>query len=132
MKRVYFCPKCETTLNPNVKVVLVAANGDKRGLVLMSPQPGNYQIFTSDNLEIKKGDLLEIFCPVCGANLRSHVDRHLAEISFRTSQGEEGRVDFSRVAGEHATYIITAEEIRSYGENAGVYGARNFFGEGAF
>lgn len=130
MKRVYFCPKCETTLNPNVKIVLVAANGGKRGLILLSPQPGNYQIYTSENLEIEKGDLLEIFCPVCDVNLHSHVDPHLAEVSFRTSQGGEGRVDFSRIAGEHATYIITAKEVRSYGENAGVYGALNFFGEG--
>jgi hypothetical protein len=42
----------------------------------------------------------------------------------------EGRAYFSRRFGEHASFFITKEEVRSYGENADVYSSLNFFGAG--
>ncbi len=130
MKREYFCPSCRTTLNPNVKIVLTASWGEQRGLVLLSPQPGNYQAFISKELAPPEGARLSFSCPVCQASLHSTVDKNLAELGYRTSHGETGSVDFSRVCGEHATYFVNEDDVRAFGENAGVYGARNFFGEG--
>ena len=36
MSLTYYCPKCDSTLNPNVRVVLIARYGDKQGIVLMA------------------------------------------------------------------------------------------------
>jgi hypothetical protein len=47
-----------------------------------------------------------------------------------TSNGAETLVAFSRVAGEHATFVRGPDGVRSFGEHADRYDAVNFFGEG--
>ncbi len=73
---------------------------------------------------------MSFFCPVCQADLKSCVDKNLARIDFKQSNGTEGKVNFSRIFGEEATYFVTQEQVRSFGSNAEIYGAVNFFGEG--
>jgi hypothetical protein len=130
MKRVYFCPSCNATLNPNVKVILTATKGSTSGLLLFSPQPGNYQAIVADELDLRPGDRIDLRCPVCCRSLTSCVNENLAELGFRLTNGTEGRVHFARRFGEQATFFITREEVRSYGENVGTYGDLNFFGAG--
>ena len=128
MRRVYSCPHCEATLNPNVKIVLAAANRGLRGLVLLSPTPGNYDLVQADDLDLRPGDVVDLMCPICGHSLAAELNACLAEVNFRLEGGTHGRVDFSRKVGEHATYVVTRESIRSYGENAGVYSGSFFAG----
>jgi len=130
MKRMYFCLKCKATLNPNVKLILTMAKGRRRSLILLSPQPGNYSVIVPDDVALRRGDEVDFFCPACGADLRSEASAHLAEIGFRLEDGTKGRVNFSRKYGEHATYFVTKEQTRSYGDNAAMYGDANFFGAG--
>ena len=130
MKRTYFCPECRAILNPSVTLILTMARGRRRSLILLSPQPGNYSVIVPDDVTLRQGDEVDFFCPACAKNLRSEANAHLAEIGFRLEDGTKGRVNFSRRYGEHATYFVTNEQIRSYGENAAVYGDANFFGAG--
>ncbi len=130
MKRTYYCPKCNATLNPNVKIILVAKKRQRRGMVLFSPNPGNYKAVVAEDLNIQNGDKVSFFCPICQADLLSSIDKNLAEISFKQSNGTEGKVNFSRIFGEEATFFVTREQVRSFGSNAEIYGAINFFGEG--
>jgi hypothetical protein len=128
MKYTYNCPSCKAILNPNIKIVLSAVCGKQRGLMLFSPKPGDYTAIYKEDLKFKKGDTVDFRCPVCGVSLTSEVDRNLAEILFHTDTGTEGKVDFSRKVGQKATYFVTRETIRSYGEHAELYGDFNFFG----
>jgi len=128
MKRIYTCPACEAVLNPSTKIILTAAKGKTRGLVLFSPTPGNYSAVISENLHLKSGDKVDFSCPVCQASLVSGVNPNLVEISFHLDNGIDGKVNFSRILGEHATYFTTSESVRSYGDNAERYGNINFFG----
>lgn len=130
MKRTYFCPKCGATLNPNVKVVLVGRKAGKHGLVMLSPQPGNYTVIVADDLSLQGGELVEFLCPVCHGDLKSTSGAWLAEIGFRLGSGATGRVHFSRRFGEHATYFVSDESVQSFGEHAEAAGAMNFFGAG--
>jgi hypothetical protein len=127
----YFCPSCHTGLSPQSHVVLGARKGKRRGLVILNPEPGNYEVFASDSLELVYGDIIDFFCPVCQAELRSNADDRLVRVRFRGDDGQTGAVSFSRIFGEHATYLVTEDRIRTFGESAGTYGACNFFGEGA-
>jgi hypothetical protein len=126
----YFCPSCSTELNPHQDVVLTGGKGKKRGLVLLNPEPGNYQAHVAKVLGLKAGDKVDFACPICQATLRSPVDKNLVQLSFKSDLGDEGFVTFSRVYGEHATYFIENGKVRSFGENAALYGDINFFGEG--
>ena len=129
MKYMYICPECEATLNPNTKIILTASNRDTRGLVLLSPQPGNYKAIVSEDLYWSPGDVVVLRCPVCAADLQSALNENLAKINFSRSDGLLGKVTFSRRVGEQATYFVTNETVRSYGVNANIYGGVNFFGE---
>jgi len=129
MKRTYTCPKCQSILNPNVKIILTAIVKKMRGMILFSPNPGNYTAILPKDITPKKGDKVEFRCPVCGVELTSKINENLAEINFHLENGLEGKVKFSRLYGEQATYFVTDENVRSYGENAGAYGNMNFFGE---
>ena len=73
---------------------------------------------------------MDFSCPICQAVLRSAADKNLVQLSFKSDQGDEGFVTFSRVYGEHATYFVEKGKLRSFGENVGLYGDVNFFGEG--
>jgi hypothetical protein len=129
MKRGYFCPHCEVTLNPSTKIILKVAKGQQRGLVLFSAQPGNYNAIWSPELMLAKGDRVSFYCPVCSADLRFESEEHFARIGFATASGTTGQVLFSRTLGEHATYFVTKETVRSYGEAAAQDAGLNFFGE---
>lgn len=130
MKRTYACPKCDGILNPNVKVILRATKGRKTALILLSPRPGNYDVIGAESLGIVRGDRVSFSCPLCEADLRSPANQNLVELTFHDDGGASGRVDFSRVFGEHATYVVTRERVRAYGEDAETYGNVNFFGSG--
>jgi hypothetical protein len=130
MKRVYFCPFCNATLNPSVKVILTAIKNERGGMILLSPQPGNYEVIAAQELDLRPGDVLDLHCPVCSKSLVSRINEKLAEIGFRLTNGMDGRAHFSRRVGEHATFFITSEEVRSYGEDADQYSSLNSFGAG--
>jgi RNase P subunit RPR2 len=128
MKRDYHCPSCEATLNPGTKIVLRATHGHRKGLILLSPQPGNYDAIIPAELALTAGHSVDLFCPVCGTDLRCPSDERLAGITFQSAR-EAGKVFFSRLVGEHATWVVTRETVRPYGEDADRYGNGNFFGE---
>lgn len=129
MKRSYYCPHCKGLLNPNVKIILRAEFESHRGLILFSPQPGNYDCILPEDFHLKKRATVRFSCPICAKDLTSSRDRTMAEILFSTSAGQEGKVIFSRVFGHHATYFITDEEVRSFGEHMDE-GGLNFWGMG--
>ena len=129
MKRTYFCPHCEGNLNPNVKIVLRAAVGGQTGLFLFSPQPGNYDVIIPEGFRLKKKDIVAFSCPICNADLTSPRDKDLASIRFASTFGAEGTVAFAREYGRHATYFITRESVRAYGEHASAEKI-NFWGVG--
>ncbi len=117
MRRIYLCPHCGGNLNPNVKIVLRAEYEGRRGLILFSPQPGNYDAILPEDFHLKRKAMVRFSCPICTKDLTSNRDRTMAEIHYTAPNGTEGRVVFSRVFGHHATYFITDEEVKSYGEH---------------
>jgi hypothetical protein len=61
------------------------------------------------------GTRWEFFCPVCEHSLVSELSDDLSEIDLHSS-GETHRVYFSRVAGEEATFVVSAEGmLKDYG-----------------
>ncbi len=129
MRRSYQCPHCKAVLNPGTKIVLRAEVDGRKALLLFSPQPGNYDVIVPEGFQLRKKDKVLFSCPVCGVSLTSARDENLAQISFLSTAGASGTVAFSRVFGHHATYFITAEDVRSYGEHAESVDV-NFWGEG--
>ena len=122
----YLCPKCDCLLNPNVRVVLIARFGDKKGIVLMSSQPGDYQVICDKGLchDVAKGDTVEFGCPVCHDSLTSEAHENFAELKVVNTAKvghEPCLLRFSRVSEEHATFLYDGDSVKEFGENAGAF-----------
>ncbi len=130
MANKFFCPHCTAHLNPGTKIVLRAAKGKRKGMVLLSPEVGNYTCIIGEGLKLVKGEKVHFECPVCGADLTSSVDRRLSEVLLRRGADEFVRVNFSNTFGEEATFVITGDDVASYGTDAQRFSGFNFFGEG--
>lgn len=130
MKNTFACPHCRVVLNPSVKILLVAAFGDRKGMILLSPQPGNFRYICDKNLKqgLSAGDEVVFSCPVCAGDLTSPGNKAFTRLLLLTPGQDERVVEFSRIFGTHATFIIDGQEVTSYGDDAGDLGATNFFG----
>ncbi len=130
MKNVFACPHCSVVLNPSVKILLVAAYGKKKGMILLSPQPGNFRYVCDKSVErsLKPGDTVKFSCPVCAADLTSSRDKKFAELMLLVPGHDARRVEVCRQFGTLATFVIDGDDVTSYGEDAGGQGSTNFFG----
>ena len=130
MRPSYYCPHCEGLLNPGTKVIFVIENGSNRGLILLSPELGDYAVVLAESFPIEAGTLNRFSCPICQHDMRSPVNENFVEISRHESDGSRARVNFSRVAGEHATFVCGPQGVDRFGEHALRYENVNFFGAG--
>jgi len=126
MSLSYHCPKCDSLLNPNVRVVLIAHTGDNKGIVLMSSQLGDYQVICDKGLcqDVAKGDVIEFFCPVCHKSLTAKSHENFAELKVVNTAKEDQEacvLRFSRVSEEHATFLYDGDSVKEFGEEAGIF-----------
>lgn len=130
MKKTFACPHCRGVLNPNVKILLVADTGKGKGLVLLSPQPGNYKYLCDSSLGeiLRPGTVIAFSCPLCHADLTSARDKKLAAMEMHIPGQSHRRVEFSRVYGTHASFVVREDEVEAYGEDAEGFDTMNFFG----
>jgi hypothetical protein len=98
--------------------------------MLLSPRPGNYRFICDDDFgsKVKEGTLMDFFCPVCGVDLTSSTSKRLAEINLQQPDQPLKRIQFSRIHGQHATFILDGEKVVPYGEDAYLFDQVNFFG----
>ena len=117
MRWIYACPQCDAMLNPDETVVLIGECGPHRVLMGFHPEPGNYRVYLPPGVELEEGSLWEFSCPVCSQSLMMEFAPELCALDLAT-QGVRHRLFFSRTAGQHATFIITAEGMKSHGPDA--------------
>lgn len=96
--------------------------------MLLSPRLGEYSATTHTTFQVKEGDKVDIFCPICHQDLGDYMDhQNLARIIMIDERGEEYDIVFSEIIGQRCTYKIHGEEVEKYGEDADLY--TNFWGE---
>ncbi len=133
MKNDFLCPYCKGKLNIKGNIVLsVHTESNKNGLVFLSPKLGNYETIKHPKFEIKDGEHLDFFCPICHANLAAiEFSENLAKIFMTDESQKVYEIVFSEIAGEHCTYKLVDSMIESYGENLDKYvnhfGAKSHF-----
>jgi len=130
MTRSYFCPQCQGLLNPGSLVVFVINSLDRRELILLSPEPGDYAMVYRDSVVLEPGTVYTLCCPMCHADLVSPGDDRFLEITSRSEDGSETSVRFSRIFGEHATYLLSQAGVERFGEHAESLEPVNYFGAG--
>ncbi len=120
METNYICPACKGHLNVNDHIVLIVRNEKKQqGLVFLHTEMGNFSSHMNSSLEIKKGEVVEFFCPYCHTNLEYHKDEtSLVKLQHEDATGKTSQVIFSKVYGEERSYHIQEDKVESYGEHA--------------
>lgn len=128
MATEFHCPYCDAILNVGGDVILTGSTGRSRGLFLLSPDLGNYRVMVPRDLRLGEGEAVDFACPVCAIQLTSPFDRNLAEVHAIDGEGHRLRVEFSRLHGEHATFLVGDQSVQTFGEHAPNYANVNFFG----
>jgi transcription initiation factor IIE alpha subunit len=131
MKNRFLCPSCRSDLKIKNSVIF-SAQTEKglKGLILLSPELGNYSILHVPGFSYAEGEHIDFFCPVCHADLGIHkVSKDLAGVIMIDENKDEYHIVFSEIAGKKCTIKMKENSIiESYGENADEFS--NFWGEG--
>ena len=118
----YLCPKCNGHLTLEDSVIFsVKTSSNKRGLISLHSEIGNYSVKKHPDFLFKDGDHLDFFCPICNTKLASEIYDKLARIIMIDDQNNEFEVLFSQVAGKKSTFKIVGETMETYGDDSAEY-----------
>ena len=121
MSVVFKCPNCEAAINAKKNIILAAkshTDKNKKGLVLLHEEIGNYTVAISSTLNIPSGELVDFYCPVCKTSLDSTKGENLASFIHINEIGEESTIYISRIYGERCTFQVDdKKKVKSYGES---------------
>lgn len=128
MERKYYCTNCNAQLNVGADIIFtVKTNNQNSGLLLVSPQVGNYNVKKDPLFEISEGEKLEIICPVCHHNCQENSKyNNLSRVKMIDDNGILSDIYFSEIFGEKCTYKVTESEVEVFGDDSKNY---NFWGE---
>jgi hypothetical protein len=118
----FLCPKCREHIRVGDNIIFKIKNIKKQSaLLLLSPQIGNYTSIKHPSFEIRQGEYLEFYCPLCNASLMSDIHKNLARVIQYDESGKANDVYFSQIVGEHSTFATDGESVHVAGEDAGKY-----------
>ncbi len=116
----FLCPKCLGHIRVGDHLMFKVKNHKKEsGLLLLSPQIGNYTSVKHPSFELKEGETLEFHCPLCNTSLVSEIHKDLVHVILQDKEGNRNDVFFSRIFGEHSTFETQGESLHVEGEDAG-------------
>jgi hypothetical protein len=72
------------------------------------------------------GDEVTFACPICRADLTSPVSEKLVEIVIKTPDQKTKIARFSRICGEHATFVCDGQIVEDYGEHKSLFANLDF------
>jgi len=122
MANNFICPKCKGHLLVGGYVVFtVTTTKGKQGIILLSPDLGDYSKALSHGLTIEKGEGVEFFCPICHSNLASEVDQNLIRILMIDENAVKHEIFFSAIDSEYCTYKISEKNYEKYGSSCEKY-----------
>ncbi|MDD3876253.1 MAG: hypothetical protein PHT69_06500 [Bacteroidales bacterium] len=130
MSKNYICPHCKGQLMIEKDIIfLTKTKSGASGLVLISPEIGDYSYKSHPSVKYKDGDHVNFICPICYENLdaKEYETKNLAKIYMIDENGKQHNIVFSKIKGQKCTYKISDDTFEAYGKNSGEY--MNFFGE---
>lgn len=121
----YLCPHCRSYLRVKNNIIFTIKSDVKnlKGILLLNPELGNYNLVQHSSIKIEEGETLEFICPVCGVNLTAtEINSNLAKIIMIDENNKEFDVYFSKICGEHSTFLIQKNNvIERFGKESSSY-----------
>jgi len=118
MKITYLCPHCRGAINAGNNIILSAkTNSNKVGLILLHERLGNYKSDLSPSLTVEKGEVVDLFCPICHESLNISKKDSLAKYIRIDDDLKESYIIISRKYGEKITFQVDEnKQVETYGE----------------
>ncbi len=118
MNITYLCPHCRGAINAGNNIILSAKVSAKNiGLILLHEELGNYSSDISSSLTVEKGEVVDLFCPVCHKSLNIPYKDSLAKYIRIDDNCNECYIIISRKYGEKITFKVDEnKQVESYGE----------------
>ncbi len=113
----YHCPGCNASLNKDGRVHFVLKTNGESTNISLNPNPGEYDYNCEPELHLTEGEVYDFFCPECDKNLQSDRFNEFVEINMKVTDEIEFEVLFSRVCGQHCTYVVTEDMVERHGEH---------------
>jgi len=119
MEATYLCPQCRAAINgENLIVLSVCSEKNKKGLIFLAHEIGDYSVTHSPSFEISLGEVADIYCPVCHECLNTPQAENLASFIRIEKDQKESRIVISRKYGEKITFKIADDKrVESFGES---------------
>ena len=118
MKITYLCPHCRGAINAGSYIILSAKTKAKQvGLILLHEEIGNYSSELSRSLTVEKGEVVDLFCPVCHECLNIPNKDFLAKYIRIDDNCNDCFIIISRKYGEKISFKVDEKkQVESYGE----------------
>jgi hypothetical protein len=119
----FVCPRCSGHLLVGGYIIFtVKTTKGKRGLILLSPDLGDYSRALNPGFNIEKGEGVEYLCPICHSNLAAYdIDKGLVRLIMIDDSKEKHEIFFSSIDGEFCTYKVSERKYEAYGSNSEKY-----------
>jgi len=122
MPNNYSCPECKSKMNIGSSLVFSAKSPDnKRGLIFLNAELGNYTKTTHPDFQLRKGVEYKFYCPVCHFKLNKEDKSNLVKVHMTDESGKEFEINISNIIGEHCTYKIQEKKVEAFGPDAKRY-----------
>ena len=125
LKNNYLCPHCRSYLRVwnNIILIVKSVSRNLQCILLLNPKIGNYDLIHHSSIEFNEGEMLDFICPVCRADLTAFgIHKNLVRIIMINRKNLEFDVYFSKICGEHSTFVIHKDDIiEKHGENSSAY-----------
>lgn len=118
MEVTYLCSHCRGAINAGNNIILSAkTHSNQTGLILLHEEIGNYTSESSSTLTIEKGEVVDLFCPVCHESLNIPNKDALAKYIRLDDNCNECFIIISRKYGEKITFKVSENRhIETFGE----------------
>lgn len=125
LKVNFLCPHCREYLRVCDRIILVVSSNARKlnTLLLLDPELGNYNLVHHSSIKFKEGELLNFMCPICRTDFTAtEINNNLARIAMIDENSKEYYVYFSKICGEHSTFLIHNDNvIEKYGKDHSLY-----------
>jgi len=112
----YFCPKCDEKLSESNQVVFTIQRNNEKSKIFLEPKPGSYSIKCQPECTFVLNEEVDFFCPYCEENLKSDRYSKFVEIILKVTDSVIFDVFFSRIYGDHTTYVGIEDFEEEYGD----------------
>ena len=113
----YYCPKCDEMLSENNQVIFnIQRKNNEKIKLFLDPRPGSYDIKCEPETTFELTEKVDFYCPHCEGNLESDKYSKFIEIILKVTDKVIFDVFFSRIYGDHTTYVGIEDFEEEYGE----------------